>query len=386
MSADREDADGHDGPEAPDGAAADDVDALRRTDPLIADPALPTGETGQIPRPGPEHSPWLVGLLLAAFASLISGLVTIAIVRDDGDSTTAPSLVSAVDAASDSDAVDDGRGGAGPDGADDDRGSGGADDGGEGTALVPVGPADSGSTDATDGSAVEPSSPTVLDGQTLPAPGSAVIAGATVPITASCAVHLPLAPADNDLQLSSYFVRTADGAPLVIDRRFDGGAPAGVEIDGVAAGDVVVDADEERGAFVARSPDGLEVLVHPDPGAGTACDDTLVTNEPGQLAFPHTHIVMASCASGALGIDLFATGIASEGGRFAALDNADGTVTLSYSDPEFSSELLDPAASAFESEGRLGVSGLVTNGAVDLDIAIDMTPARGRACTGVDDL
>lgn len=380
-------------------------DAARRSDPLLANPVLATGHTGEMPRPGDDRSPWVIGLLLAAFASLISGLVTVALTRDDGADPASDAVAVAIDgevgdeprpvggtddSATDTDTATDTdvpptAGESADDSTDDTAGTvgdGEPSDGGDGEGA------------GEDGSTSDPvstDSPTSLDGRRLPAPGFAVVGTATVPVVSACEVHLPLAPADNDVQLSSYFVRSPSGEPLVIDRRFSGDGDAEVRLGGRVASSVVVDSDAVRGAFVADfgddgDDDALSLVVNPDPAGGTACEDTVVTNEPGQIAFPHTRVVMASCASGSVDSGLFTAGVTSDGGSFTALDNADGTVSLTYLDDEVGSELIDPSASVSEADGRLGYSGLVTNGVESLDITIDLTPDRTNACASLGQL
>lgn len=363
--------------------SADRNDSVRRTDPLIAHPAVPTGHTGEMPRPGEVRSPWVIGLLLAAFASLISGLVTVAVTRGADDSFMATEQSAATAEVSVAPLPAPAASSAGAE-----VGADAVAESPEQTDTAADAVAESGTATSGAGEVDEADDEplTSLGGETLPAPGNAIVVGTTVAIASSCEGHLPFAPAETDLEVSSYVVRIDEGAPLVIDRRLADGADS-VSIGSTVGESVVV--DPRSGAFVARVPalaGGADesasiVAVNPDPIGGLECGDTLVTNEPGQIAFPHTRVVMVSCASGVFGIDVFAAGITSEGGEFTAWDNADGTVVLSYVDPDVDSALLDAAASAFEVDDRLGFSGVVTNGAVTLDIAIDVTPERGRPCT-----
>lgn len=331
----------------------DDAPTVRDgDDPLLAHPVVPTGETGAIARPGDDRSPVVVGVLFAAACALIAGLATIAATRDDA---TEPSA--AIGTVTDGDAS--------------------SDDG--------AGPGDGGGRDAR-----------------LPAPGSARLGDRDLEIVAGCATHLPLAPNDLDAQVSSYLLRPDDALPIVVDRRFgDRDVPdvavasADLDLEVVASADV-----GDGGAFVADlvDPDGREITLAVDPGdgGGLDCDDLLVTNEPGQLAFPYSRVVLDVCTVGDQGDDLAATVLTSEGGRFTARNRAGtaegDTAELTYTDPTLGSVLVDPAGTSFQSDGRLGWSGVVgsqdgedgADGRVSLDITVDVAVDATRPCTAAE--
>ncbi len=355
------------------GAASDELQA--GFDPLIVNPIIATGETGAIERPGDDRPAWVIGIFFAAFCALISGLVTVALTRDDVDDNASlalqePTAGQVIDSA-------------------------GAD-------IVPsnpspdsdVPPVESPSEVPNDAGAAAESTPIaeapeVIDDPRLPNVGEASINGVGFDIAAGCATHLPLAPNDADAQVSSYFFRDSNDDQRVIDRRF------GTRDDAAAAqllgdsGDVLEVEDlGGSGAFVAlfEGADGapLEVAVNPGPDDGTDCADSLVTNEPGQFAFPYTRIVMFVCTDGTQGSDLYAAGTTSEGGRFSARENGDDTVTVTYRDPDLEPDFVDRAAFGFERDGRLGYSGVVTNGSGSLDITLDFAVDRAVPCTSAD--
>ena len=316
-------------------------------DPLLARPAVATGETGAIARPGDDRSPVVIGVLFAASCALIAGLATIALTREEPSGSADPGTAAA--------AVDAGTGSSSGDPA--------------------------------------PSASALVD---LPPPGSARLGDRELTIAAGCATHLPLAPADTDAQVSSYLLRGADGRPIVVDRRFgDRDVPdvavagADLDVEVLTASDVGDD-----GAFVAdlltSDGDPTTLAVHPGDGGGLDCDDLLVTNEPGRLAFPYSRVVLDVCTQGEQGDDLTAVGLTSEGGRFTARNRAGtgegDTVELTYDDPTLASVLVDPAATSFESGDRLGWSGVVRagDGEASLDITVDVAVAATRPCTAAD--
>jgi catechol 2,3-dioxygenase-like lactoylglutathione lyase family enzyme len=342
-------------------------------DPLIVHPIVATGETGAIERPGDDRPAWVIGIFFAAFCALISGLVTVAITRDDpattGSTADAPTNVEAP--AADEPASDTPVGDTTLD---------------ETPVEIEQGPAET-PIDAQPTDSAPADDPS-LDDPRLPDLGFASIDGTAFAIESGCATHLPLAPADSDTQVSSYFFRTDSGEQRVIDRRFGELDAEGARLTGVDAEFVSVDDLGSNGAFVAtfRDPDGNTVDVAVNPGAehDSDCSDSIVTNEPAQFAFPYTQIVMFVCADGSQGSDLFAAGTASEGGRFTAQANGDDTVTLTYRSDTGEAEYVDPAALSFESEGRLGYSGVVSNGVDSLDITVDFEIARAAPCTAAD--
>lgn len=346
-------------------------------DPLIVNPIVATGETGAIARPGDDRPAWVVGIFFAAFCALISGLVTVALTRENNvDTASSPpateavveSVVDVVDPA-----VEPAPSAVEPGGAV-------ADD-----VAATDDPLD-GSTPAespAENESVEPA-----DDVRLPGVGQASIDGRAFEIDSGCATHLPLAPNDADAQVSTYFFRNAAGEQRVADRRFGDRDSIGAGLLGVDTTFVDVDDLGGSGAFVATfaGADGetIEVAVNPGSADGADCSDSLVTNEPAQFAFPYTRIVMFVCADGDQGSDLSAAGTTSEGGRFSATANGDDTVTLTYRNAELGADFVDTAASSFESEGRLGYSGVVSNGTDLLDITVDFSVARADPCTTAD--
>lgn len=351
-------------------------------DPLIVNPIIATGETGAIARPGDDRPAWVVGIFFAAFCALISGLVTVALTRDSNVDTASPPSVTATVVESvvdivgpavepDQTAIDSGG---------DVTADGSAADGPVADDLL--GESTSAGT-PSESESVEPA-----DDTRLPDVGEASIDGRAFEIESGCATHLPLAPNDADAQVSTYFFRNADGEQRVVDRRFGDRDSIGAGLLGIEATFVEVDDLGGSGAFVAMFTDtggqAIEVAVNPGSEDGADCSDSLVTNEPAQFAFPYTRVVMFVCADGDQGSDLFAAGTTSEGGRFSALANGDDTVTLTYRNAELGADFVDPAASSFESEGRLGYSGVVSNGTDSLDITVDFSVDRAGPCTLAD--
>lgn len=336
------------------------------SDPLIVNPIVASGETGAIERPGDDRPAWVIGIFFAAFCALISGLVTVAITRDDGPATVAPAAEPATE----------------PSGDDTPAADTPAAD--TVTDSVPTGetPTESVPTESA------PTESVPADDPRLPDVGFASIDGAAFAIEAGCATYLPLAPVLSDTQVSSYFFRTDTGEQRVIDRRFGERDDIGAQLSGVDVEFVSVDDVGSNGAFVANfvGADGtpVEAAVNPSAEHVSDCDDYIVTNEPGQFAFPYTQIMMFVCADGTQGSDLVAAGTASEGGRFTAQANGDETVTLTYRSGAEGADYVDPAAIGFESEGRLGYSGVVSNGTESLDITVDFEISRAAPCTAAD--
>lgn len=340
-------------------------------DPLIVNPIIATGETGAIERPGDDRPAWVIGIFFAAFCALISGLVTVALTRDDPDVARPQPAAESVE----------------PDQGQSDVPTPSID-----APTPPVAELDSGtdavadleaSTSAPAGEVIE-----TVDDPRLPAVGQASISGVAYDLEAGCATHLPLAPNDADAQVSTYFFRDADGEQRVIDRRFGDRDDVAAEFLGFRGEVVGVEDLGGSGAFIASfvGSDGATVEVAVNPGAddGDDCADSLVTNEPGQFAFPYTRIVMFVCADGSQGSDLYAAGTTSEGGRFSARANGDDTVTLTYRNPALGVDYVDPTAFSFESDGRLGYSGVVSNGVDSLDITVDFSTGRAGPCTAAD--
>lgn len=354
-------------------------------DPLIVNPIIATGETGAIARPGDDRPAWVVGIFFAAFCALISGLVTVALTRDSGvDTASSPTPTAAtgepVDGNTEAAVV--------PDVPPDDQKNASSDTEDSGAAQ----------NDTSNGEPLEASTPAdssvandsieAADDVRLPDVGQASIDGFAVDIESGCATHLPLAPNDADAQVSTYFFRTVDGEQRVVDRRFGDRDTIGAGLLGVDNTFVDVEDLGGSGAFVATFTDAdgapVEVAVNPGSDDGADCSDSLVTNEPAQFAFPYTRVVMFVCADGDQGSDLSASGTTSEGGRFSAMSNGDDTVTLTYRNAELGADFVDAAASSFESEGRLGYSGFVSNGTDSLDITVDFSVDRAGPCTAAD--
>ncbi len=340
-------------------------------DPLLANPARPTGETDAIRRPGDTRPEWLIPVLAIAFGSLIAGLVIFG--QSDGRAGDAvPATVSSVGDMPTTSAEAAGSAGA----------AGSLPTASATPAVPEAGPAGSGGTD------VEP-----------PPPGSIRVGDATFPLLRSCRDHLPLAPNSADERVSSYLFSPDGERPQVVERWFAADGTDGVRIDGLGAdglATLAVDDLDDTGAFAAtmERPDGLvvDLVLAPPPDDRLDCSETVVTNEPAQFAFPYTRVVMETCVQEMADGGRSITGITSEGARFVATQpgggGAEGEVRLRTidMDPDGSEDLVDVAAELFVDGDVLGWSGRVANGSDELDITIDVDVARSRPCDDQDRL
>ena len=139
-----------------------------------------------------------------------------------------------------------------------------------------------------------------------------------------------------------------------------------------------------------EQPDGgvVDLVVNPLPEAQQDCAQVVVTNEPGQFAFPYTRVAMSACVAGDPVVGGRIVAILTEGGRMIAEANGDDTHTLTLRTIETLTsspfELTDPAGALFVDDDRFGYSGLVTDGETSLDLTFDVDVSGARACTDDD--
>jgi len=335
-------------------------------DPLLANPKLSTGQTGQIERPG-DHSPWWFIPGLCAVALLLIGLLVVVADRRSTPRVGAPTT----DAA--------------------------ADPGIEVATAPPISEetesdaALGAESAATIGPPVETT--TTLDPRIddLPPAGTARFRGSDREILARCEVHLPFDPADTEFQTSSYFFFDSSGISQLIDRV----STADVERADLRRGDarfVAVDDIGDSGAFVATFAGASEfdVVVNPGAEAEQDCGDRLVTNAPGQFAEPHTRIILDVCVDNLNDVGTTIAGATSQGARFEILQ-AGGELAEIVLD-QGDGNLMRTTAPAFviRNEGILSASGVVSDGTNDLDITIDLgsttSESDARACSPSDRL
>ncbi len=333
-------------------------------DPLLAYPTASTGSTGQIERPGDQTPWWFVPGLCAVAVFFIGLLATI------NQDRAADRLAAEQESASASVVVGDTNG-------------------------VEVGGDDLGASDSTqevvDTVAEIPTSvdPRLAD---LPAAGTVLFDGSESPIDARCEVQLPFDPSNTDYQVSSYLFSGPDGEPMLIDRIFDGESERAQLLDD----SVYVELDDvgDDGAFAATfaRPDGeqFDVVVNPATDAREQCGDRLVTNEPGQFTETHTRIVLDVCVDRTSGTTGPIVGLASEGTRFEILQPGGELGEIVFVDrggPEMRTEA---PAFIIRNGDITSASGVVSEGANDLDITIDIgtdvTEADARTCVSSDRL
>lgn len=333
-------------------------------DPLLAYPKESTGQTGQIERPGDQTPWWFVPGLCAVAVFFIGLLATINQDRTSdrlaAEERAATPLAPSLD----------------PDDPAVTSGSALADS----VPDVPV--------QATD---VETS--TTIDPRLgeLPPLGTVSVAGADFEIVSRCEVQRPFDPADTEFQVSSYFFFDENGERRLIDRVFDGQAERAqllgetpfVELDDIG----------DAGAFIATfaGPDGdFDVVVNPGAESESRCDDRVVTNEPGQFAEPHTRIILDVCIDRTS--DSFASivGLTSQGARFEILQAGGELGEIVFA--ERGADPMRTTAPAFiiRNGDITSASGVVSAGANDLDITIDIgndvTEADARTCVASDRL
>lgn len=350
------------------GAGDDDTKPTDRAgvDPLIANPLQSTGHTGEIPRPGDETPRWFIPSLFIVFAAFIAGLVYVSQIGERRADTAAPATM---DTAPEPDPVE--------------AGAAGADSGESPTTDTGSDPVQS------DAGQSDPSQSDVL-----PPPGSVRVGSATYPIMAYCEVHFPLAPADEQRQVSSYVFGDGSGVPRLIDRIVDGGDDTATSTaPGIDDSVGSIEEVGDTGSFIATfddtdtSPgDTAGIVVNPAAEGDADCDERLVTNEPGQFSEPHTWVVLDTCADTGAddGDGFFVAGLTSEGGRFSARAIADGSAELRFRAPGGTGgEVLVDAAASVIADDSFSASGFVTDGDRELDLTIDLTaPADDRrSCT-----
>ncbi|WP_420450483.1 hypothetical protein [Ilumatobacter sp.] len=312
-------------------------------DPLLDTPPRHTEpEAAHHDRPGSSTPLWFVPSLFVVLVAFTAGLVAIGQRGSEATASTAPG-------ASDADAPRV-----------------------ESTAALAGSPANSGAT----GSALAPDGDR-SDPVELPPPGSVRVGGRTTALTAQCEVHLPLAPSDSELQVSTYAFVDSTGAVAAVDRSFDADGER-VSLTGVEPVTATVDEIGDDGAFVAVLSTGsdraLDVVV--SPRDDDRCDDRVVTNLPGQFSEPRTLIVLATCSDGALGPGDRSrlAGLTSERGRFSISTAGDGSARVRVSAPALAGSVVleDPDAEYVVDDRTLSASGVVRGG-TDLDLAFDVT-------------
>ena len=330
-------------------------------DPLIAFPKLASGETGQIERPG-DQTPWWFIPGLCAVAVFFIGLL--ATINQDRVSDREAAQVEVSRSA--------GSGSASEPSAD------GVDPAPLDTDIVPA----------------ETAPDTTIDQRVadLPPSGLVRIGGEDLVIESRCEVHLPYDPTDTAFQVSSYFFFDQNGERQLIDRIFDGDTERARLLD--ASRFVELDDIGDAGAFVASFSDAdgqsFEVVVNPAADAVSQCGDRVVTNAPGQFATPHTRVILDLCVDRTT--DSFATivGLTSEGARFEILQAGGELGEIVF--VERDAEPMRTAAPAFiiRTGDVTSASGVVSEGANDLDITIDIgnetTEADARTCVASDRL
>ncbi|MEM9041424.1 MAG: hypothetical protein AAGD33_16125 [Actinomycetota bacterium] len=357
-------------------------------DPLLVDPAVPTGQTGAIERPGDDRPAWLVPILAVVLIGFVAVLAAVAAQRDDtGDETDAGGADAALTEPADFQP---------------DETSVSSD------AVEVSAPSNGDTTDPAD------TVPDVASTVDLPTGSGAIVVGGTESmIVSACEDHRPFAPADESVRTSTYAFRDGDGSLQLISRRVEPDGPGGSDASVVewvgrgltaiaAGGDPVgpftVDLSDPSDSGSDGSDVVVAISVDPAESTGLGCDSLVVTNEPGQFAFPTARVVMAACSEAAdTGADV--VGVLSSGGRFevrptAASDaeaaDTPSVVELRIVDPRIIDgeevEYVDLAADAFVDSDQLSFSGLVElAGSVDgapasLDATVDVRAGRLPAC------
>ena len=322
-------------------------------DPLLAYPKQSTGQTGQIERPGDQTPWWFVPGLCVVAVFFIGLLATIN--QDRESDRLAAEEQSGADVA-------------------------------PGVGDDPADPAE-----ATPVTAVDVATTVDPRLEDLPTAGSVRVGGVEFSIVSRCEVQLPLDPVDTDFQVSSYFFFGNDGERRLIDRIFDGETERAQLFD--ESQFVELDEIGDAGAFVATftGPDGeFEAVVNPASDAESQCGDRVVTNEPGQFAEPHTRIILDVCIDRTT--DAFATivGLTSEGARFEILQAGGELGEIVFVERDAAAMRTTAPAFIIRSGDITSASGVVSEGANDLDITIDIgndiTEADARTCVASDRL
>ena len=352
-----------DDPADGDGDGDDTVPTGRAgVDPLIAYPLESTGQTGQIERPGDQTPWWFVPAMFAVALGFIGLLVYVDRVRDDQAASAIASAGAVADGPSPS-----GDGAVPPSGPDTPR-------------TAPTSP----TTESIVQSSVDPR----LD--LLPPPGTIQIGATQYPVVARCEVHLPDAPVDANVQVSSYLFADDEGGRGLIERTFDGSSDSAMRLlAGTSTSTTEVSAIGDAGAFAATFVAG-DVIVNPSADVAQQCDDRLVTNEPGQFSEPHTRIVLDVCvADDRSGMTI--AGLTSEGARFEIQQAGGELAEIVFVDG--SGELLRTSAPAtiLRTGDMLSASGVVSSDTgteydLTIDIGTTVTVAGARPCTDVDRL
>ncbi len=334
-------------------------------DPLLAFPRESTGQTGQIERPGDQTPWWFVPGLCAVAVFFIGLLATInndrnsdRIAAEQQAAEPVPTQRAAPTVAAapvDTDAVVD---------------------------SAPVAPV----TEVEVSTTVDPRV------EELPAPGTVRVGTSEFSIVSRCEVQLPFEPADTEFQVSSYFFFDDEGQRQLIDRIFDGENERAQLLDDsqFVRLDEIGDAGAFSASFVAADGGQFDVTLNPAVDIEPQCGDRVVTNEPGQFTEPHTRIILDVCVDRTT--DAFATvvGLTSEGGRFEILQAGGELGEIVF--VERGAPAMRTTAPAFiiRSGNITSASGVVSVGADDLDIAIDIgndvTEAEARTCVPSDRL
>jgi hypothetical protein len=227
----------------------------------------------------------------------------------------------------------------------------------------------------------------------LPDPGFASIDGITYPLQASCFI-VPLSPNSGEYQVASYMM-TPGSSRLVLDRWSDEGNFQGLDGDFVDTNEPL-ESSEFSGESVSSSftatmaaaggpSPSSDVAVNPPVGGPVDCFDTVQTRNGDNDEFSqYTRAILDVCmANPGPGLADVA-GIASEGGSFEVVDNGDGTVELTYTDPTTSGPLVDPDAVVSFDEAIVFYEGVVVGDGPDPEIrniSIEVELATPRECT-----
>ncbi|MDX2379385.1 MAG: hypothetical protein QNM02_06470 [Acidimicrobiia bacterium] len=311
---------------------------------------------------------WLIPALIALFVALVIGLIAVLSSGDDGSDTDTSTTTSSSEVTTTTDPlfvpVD-------SDGNPTTTEPGIATTIGDETTVPATDPP---TTDppATDPPTTDPpsSDPPVE----LPDPGFASVDGETVEIRTTCRVR----PTDDgDTEIVSYLVENSSGR-IVIERWFGGGTD-GVDVDIVQNSDHAssgpTDGETVTDAFTATVTGDvdLDVAVNPPADGPDECLDYVETSvDDGSQT--HVYVVLDVCASG-----FDNAGIASEGVHFSAIDNADGTAVLTFSD-RTSGDLTDPKAFVDIDETIFTYIGEVSGGSDTRAILIELDLAGAREC------
>ncbi|MEL6891467.1 MAG: hypothetical protein AAFP84_07725, partial [Actinomycetota bacterium] len=266
-----------------------------------------------------------------------------------------------------------------------------SDDGGAdpGAVVDPIGDAEA----AAEAAEAEAQPPSIeVD---LPPVGAIRVGDSEFPLLSSCVGLRPLAPNSDDDIVSAHVFSPDGEREQVVERWYTATGIDGVRVDGPGAAGLrqvsAADASTD-GAFAAtfEQPDGglIDVVVNPLPEAARGCDEVVVTNEPGQFAFPHTRAVLAVCADDDPAVDGRVVAMLTERGRMLATSNGDGTHTLTLRTAENllgpQLELTDSSGQLFADGTALGYSGLVSDGETSFDLTFDVDVAAARPCTDDD--